>query len=232
MATITATSKRHGLTCRLLVFESGYTLFMNVGATRKKRIMRIMDAYGDKCIYCGILLTLRTFTIEHVIPRSKGGTNDLENLRPACDRCNSGHMNPLEANQRVKEVHSDPIRYSLRKQQRKLRHQQLCWQSCCIPHAWQSLRSRLTFWKSFIKYTNDTKSKERATQGKTSGTFRRQVPWVHDGSLQCINVSRRYWTQMENCWMHCWVLGTCSRIYPYWKNQAETSGILPHSKES
>lgn len=55
---------------------------------------RIFKAYGCNCIYCKKPLTLETMTIEHVVPRAKGGNNKLENLRPACSFCNSVHRNP------------------------------------------------------------------------------------------------------------------------------------------
>lgn len=41
--------------------------------------------YGTKCVYCG---TMDADTIDHVIPLSRGGTNELSNLRPACRQCN------------------------------------------------------------------------------------------------------------------------------------------------
>lgn len=28
-------------------------------------------------------------TIDHIVPKSKGGTNDLENLQPMCNACNA-----------------------------------------------------------------------------------------------------------------------------------------------
>ena len=58
------------------------------------RKRRILKAYGCACIYCKKPLTLETMTIEHVIPKSKGGGNTLDNLRPACSFCNSVHRNP------------------------------------------------------------------------------------------------------------------------------------------
>lgn len=40
---------------------------------------------GNKCQYCG---ATRRLTIDHVIPRSKGGTDDWDNLVVACSSCN------------------------------------------------------------------------------------------------------------------------------------------------
>lgn len=43
--------------------------------------------HGGRCTYCG-----RTgrMTRDHVIPVSRGGTNDIGNIVPACLPCNSG----------------------------------------------------------------------------------------------------------------------------------------------
>lgn len=38
---------------------------------------------GD-CAYCGGIPT----QVDHIIPRSRGGTDDRNNLAPACKRCN------------------------------------------------------------------------------------------------------------------------------------------------
>jgi 5-methylcytosine-specific restriction endonuclease McrA len=49
----------------------------------------VWDACGGRCTYCGVALhPFRTFTVDHVIPRSRGGTNALENLVGACPTCN------------------------------------------------------------------------------------------------------------------------------------------------
>lgn len=42
--------------------------------------------YKDKCAYCGIETTL---TADHVVPLSRGGTNYITNILPACKSCNS-----------------------------------------------------------------------------------------------------------------------------------------------
>jgi hypothetical protein len=41
------------------------------------------------CQYCGDTLTAETATLDHFVPVSKGGGNDLENLRTCCLMCNS-----------------------------------------------------------------------------------------------------------------------------------------------
>ena len=53
-------------------------------AWRKTRDAILMRD-GYECHYCGGTAT----TADHVVPRSKGGTNDESNLVAACQRCNS-----------------------------------------------------------------------------------------------------------------------------------------------
>ncbi len=50
----------------------------------KKNVM-VRD--GHKCVYCGV--TGRRFTIDHVVPRSKGGKSTFENCVTACKPCNN-----------------------------------------------------------------------------------------------------------------------------------------------
>lgn len=46
---------------------------------------RIYRRDGNKCVYCG---TSKQLTIDHVIPKSKGGRNTWENLVTCCTKCN------------------------------------------------------------------------------------------------------------------------------------------------
>jgi len=59
---------------------------------------KLMDRDGCSCVYCGIELTLRTATVEHVIPQSHGGTNELYNLALSCSDCNErvGNLPPAQ----------------------------------------------------------------------------------------------------------------------------------------
>lgn len=51
---------------------------------------------GGACAYCGS--TLSILEVDHVIPFSRGGSDDRENLAPACTRCNleKGDLTPEE----------------------------------------------------------------------------------------------------------------------------------------
>lgn len=53
--------------------------------------------YRDKghCAYCGIQLTLDTITRDHVIPMSRGGKDDWDNVVACCPTCNYLKSNHL-----------------------------------------------------------------------------------------------------------------------------------------
>ena len=53
-----------------------------------------MSIQGDRCSICGCSLDKTTatrddsFTVDHVTPKSRGGTEESQNKRPCCRRCN------------------------------------------------------------------------------------------------------------------------------------------------
>jgi len=49
----------------------------------------LADKYGARCFYCEHSLEVKEIQIEHIEPRSGGGSDDIENLVPSCRRCNS-----------------------------------------------------------------------------------------------------------------------------------------------
>ena len=63
---------------------------------KKKRQLRINQNLKFKyfnnlnynCYYCKNNFETKILTIEHIIPLSKGGTNDLNNITLACKDCN------------------------------------------------------------------------------------------------------------------------------------------------
>lgn len=57
-----------------------------------KKIVEIVKKHGTKCFYCKgdahDSSDYKGFQIDHVYPRSLGGSNDINNLVPCCRRCN------------------------------------------------------------------------------------------------------------------------------------------------
>jgi 5-methylcytosine-specific restriction endonuclease McrA len=62
--------------------------------------LKIYQRDGYKCVYCG---THKKLTIDHVIPKSKGGLNTWENMVTCCFDCNSkkGSKTLQEANMKL-----------------------------------------------------------------------------------------------------------------------------------
>jgi len=60
--------------------------------SRQKRKLKIRLFGGrdiKKCCFCKRELTLRTATLEHILPLSLGGKWNIENLTISCEPCNS-----------------------------------------------------------------------------------------------------------------------------------------------
>jgi 5-methylcytosine-specific restriction endonuclease McrA len=49
----------------------------------------VCERYGWTCAYCGTALTRQTVTADHAVPLSRGGSGWIDNIVPACRRCNS-----------------------------------------------------------------------------------------------------------------------------------------------
>jgi 5-methylcytosine-specific restriction endonuclease McrA len=50
---------------------------------------------GEKCAYCGVKLSTYTATLDHVIPLSRGGSDEPRNLVWCCKKCNYSKGNKL-----------------------------------------------------------------------------------------------------------------------------------------
>lgn len=74
----------------------------------KKRILFNRD--GWRCQYCDVELDLRSITIDHVVPRSRGGSTSWKNCVAACRKCNAkkGSRTLLEAGMHLKRPPSEP----------------------------------------------------------------------------------------------------------------------------
>ncbi len=51
---------------------------------------KLIEKYGSKCYLCEEdFASLKQITIDHYIPKSKGGPEDISNFRLAHEKCNS-----------------------------------------------------------------------------------------------------------------------------------------------
>ena len=64
-------------------------------AISKSKRYEIFERDGFQCRYCGKQPPEVCLEVDHVIPSSKGGTDDPENLTTACFDCNSGKSNKM-----------------------------------------------------------------------------------------------------------------------------------------
>ena len=94
------------------------TLFVNRVPFSKKNVL-VRDSF--KCAYCGA--EREKLTIDHIIPKSKGGIADFENCVASCKPCNNkkGDRTPREANMFLKvKVYQPTISEFLRLKVKKL----------------------------------------------------------------------------------------------------------------
>jgi len=93
----------------------------------------LLELYGDRCIFCNIIMISDTgfqtkltsednLTIEHILPRSKGGPNHLDNKCLSCASCNSRKQsNIIPAINRIQKVYNKntPFEYILKNLNKK-----------------------------------------------------------------------------------------------------------------
>jgi 5-methylcytosine-specific restriction endonuclease McrA len=68
-------------------------------ANSGKQRLRILARDRMRCQYCGVRGTLFDLTLDHIMPRARGGRSEPENLCAACKACNQrkGDRTPDEA---------------------------------------------------------------------------------------------------------------------------------------
>jgi 5-methylcytosine-specific restriction endonuclease McrA len=59
------------------------------GEITPKQWLRLLRQHNFRCFYCNTVLTAKTRTLDHKIPLSRGGTNTINNVVPACRPCNN-----------------------------------------------------------------------------------------------------------------------------------------------
>jgi 5-methylcytosine-specific restriction endonuclease McrA len=70
----------------------------------------IYEHYGHHCCYCSKRFPPSELNLDHVVPRSRGGTTDWANIVTACIPCNlrKGNRLPAEAHMKLKIPISKP----------------------------------------------------------------------------------------------------------------------------
>ena len=56
------------------------------GLTKAERRQAVFDRDGNACLRCGAEEDL---TLDHILPRAKGGTSGYDNLQTLCEPCNA-----------------------------------------------------------------------------------------------------------------------------------------------
>lgn len=76
-----------------------------------KKREKVFRKFNGRCAYCGKdLKQFKTWSVDHVHPKYLGGSDELDNLYPACVRCN-----------RVKATYSiEEFRLEIEKQHERL----------------------------------------------------------------------------------------------------------------
>ena len=63
---------------------------MSQSPLNARQRFRVLARDNFRCGYCGATPDVAELHIDHILPRSAGGTNDICNLITACPKCNYG----------------------------------------------------------------------------------------------------------------------------------------------
>jgi len=59
----------------------------NGGSYTRSEWRKLCEYYDHRCVCCNH--QFQRLTVDHVLPLTKGGTNDIQNIQPLCRSCNS-----------------------------------------------------------------------------------------------------------------------------------------------
>lgn len=75
----------------------------NIGYANEHHKYResLLNAQQEKCYFCDSHITIYTIEVDHLIPVTRGGTNDYNNLAGCCSFCNKEKHNKTEDEYRL-----------------------------------------------------------------------------------------------------------------------------------
>lgn len=94
---------------------------MSRNKSRTDKLRQVWKKSDGVCAHCGKAVSSRNRTVDHYVPKSKGGGFDIRNLLPLCKTCNSERGNTeIDPKEYYKYVSELAIRQCL-KYERELR---------------------------------------------------------------------------------------------------------------
>lgn len=84
--------KANKVTCRIAYHRYKARRRANGGTFTKQQWNALCQKYDNRCLSCG---EQKPLTIDHIIPISKGGSNDISNIQPLCLSCNDRKSNKI-----------------------------------------------------------------------------------------------------------------------------------------
>ena len=96
----------------VLNFQLDYPDSAVLGRQHRKRVL--IHRHGRDCAYCGCTIKHKNITVDHVVPRSRGGSDELGNLRIACPKCNQ-----MKADRTPQQWAADILRHFPRQSRRR-----------------------------------------------------------------------------------------------------------------
>jgi len=83
----------------------------------KKKRFEVFKRDGFQCVYCGKTPPMVILEVDHILPKSKKGTDDYENLITACFDCNRGkganllNVHPVDLEAKNKILNEKKLQY-------------------------------------------------------------------------------------------------------------------------
>lgn len=83
---------------------------MSQSPLNSRQRFRVLARDNFRCGYCGATPDVAKLHIDHIVPRSAGGTNNICNLITACPECNRG-----KGADRISEICGEDLGIAIRK---------------------------------------------------------------------------------------------------------------------